>query len=85
MMLNPNCSEAIVRIDLREMNEPEVMLKLKLEKAIKEYSDTNTWIYETKIFDIPILKINGDMPFNQPDTITDILEKYNTKYEITED
>jgi|GEM_PF-2736169 len=80
ILLNPNCSEAIVRIDLRGLNIPRVSsLFSELEKAIGE--DSDTWINEKTIFGIPVLTIDGNMPYNDSETLNKIIDRYTDKYE----
>lgn len=75
--LNPNCSEATVRLRTDFLNEKE-------KKALEDYiidleKDTDFWYeanwYHHSMFGMEIISINGDMPYNHYDDLIDKLSK----------
>ena len=80
--LNPNCSEAVLRIKVENMDkkEKEKMIK-ELQKAVKKY-DYETYVETNKIFDTDLVVVYGDMPYNNPDPLGKIADKYNREFEL---
>lgn len=80
--LNPNCSEAVMRIKADQLSKKKQnQLFKELEKAIKKY-DYDTWVSEATIFGIGCFEIKGDMPYNDPKTLEAIIKKYEVEYEF---
>ena len=83
--LNPNCSEAVMRIRVSALTKLEKRnLYKELRKAVKKYNyDTN--LFEDTIFDIKVFIVDGDMPYNDEDKLKEIINKYPlAEYEYSE-
>jgi len=82
MILNPNCSEAIMRINLMNLKEEE---RKVLKEHIKEledegssYSDSiwyDTDWCESDVFGTKIIEIKGETPYNHWDELEDYLRQ----------
>ncbi len=77
--LNPNCSEAVMRIRTDKMT-PEQKDKLFKELETKFDSSENdeardTSVSEEEIFGIPTIKIDGQMPYNNSEEIQEVLDE----------
>jgi len=73
MILNPNCSEAVMRISLNKLSEKEKDTLHKyieeLDKLANDESDEYDWWYETYTKDdsfcgINWIELEGETPFN---------------------
>jgi len=63
--INPNCSEATMRIrtdNLSKEEVAEIILCLERLTHTDNWYDTN--YYEDTIFNIPVITITGDVPYN---------------------
>lgn len=87
-MLNPNCSEAIMRLRIDKLKEKEIE---KIENQMEEMEGEEWWAETNwkrmKIFGIEAIEISGNAPFNNPDNIKGKLEKlpFFKKITIEED
>ncbi len=77
--LNPNCSEAVMRVRTDKMT-PEQKDKLFKELETKFDSSKNdeacdTSVSEEEIFGIPTIKIDGDEAFNNSEEIQNVLDE----------
>ena len=81
--LNPNCSEAVMRIRTDEMiREQEEKLFKELEEKFdssKNEDACDTSVSKEKVFEIPVIKIDGDEPFNNRGEIDKVLDENNVK------
>ena len=83
-IINPNCSEAVVRIDLRGLNMAKAtILQMELEKMVEEY-DYDTEIYRSRFFEIPLIVVSGDMPYNDSAKLSNLIDKYTKKYAFSD-
>jgi len=89
MILNPNCSEAVMRIRTDAMTEEQ---KTKLLNELTEKFDSNedkneaydTSVSEETIFGIPHIAIDGQMPYNNSEDIDKVLEEHNVSEDWVE-
>ena len=82
--LNPNCSEAVMHIRTDRLSEQEKdELCGILEKAAEEY-DNDTWVTEGELFGIQVITVSGDMPYNEPDKLGEIVDKYDVDVEFAD-
>ena len=83
--LNPNCSEAVMRIDTTPLSEKkETELFKKIEKAVNKYA-YETYCSQSTIFNkVKVIEVSGDMPFNDLDTLKAIVSPYVVEYELIE-
>lgn len=77
MKLNPNCSEAILRINLTNLTKQEKEL---LDDRIKKAEEEEGWWGETsysydRVFGIDTVKIDGNAPYNSHDELIRHLNK----------
>jgi hypothetical protein len=94
--LNPNCSEATMRLDLTGLTKEEInKLEELLAKVEEEHSssdnDDENWWFETSwatkdIFGKKVIEIRGDTPFNNSDKLLDEIQKlpFKIPWEIDE-
>lgn len=81
-MLQPNCSEAIFRIDLSNLTSKE---RRKVNKVYREFlfgrgtEELKWWgetsIYKDTIFGIPALIIQGEAPYHCENELRSFLEE----------
>lgn len=94
MILIPNCSEAICRIKVSNLDSNEInKLKNKLEILGKEKEcdggDSNKF-WDSTIFGMDIISADGDFPYNCQEEIGNAIielgKRFNKKieYEITD-
>lgn len=90
-----NCSEATIHIDLRGQDKKkikELINKLELEfhndigevkdwddEKGKEFELSEGYVSEKSIFGTKLLVIQGDAPYNYPDEIEEIINRYLPK------
>lgn len=84
-ILNPNCSESVLRIRTDKMNAFD---KEKLYEELKKKFDSSenedageTFVDEDTIFGIPHIVINGDEPFNNREEIDKVLKEHKVNDE----
>jgi len=85
LSLNPNCSEAVCRIKVNRMpRNKKAELYRKLEEAVNKYSEEGgeTSISMGRMFGIEMITIDGDMPFNDPNTIEEIITPYRSMVKV---
>ena len=85
MLLNPNCSEAVMRIRTDKMKPEE---REKLFKELEEKFDSGendeadeTSVSEQTIFDLPQIVISGGEPYNNSAKIRAVLDSYSVEDE----
>ena len=71
VLLNPNCSEATMRLDVTSLTKTEAA---ELEKYMGELEADEEFWYETswsiyRVGGKNILEIDGDVPYNQDDEL----------------
>jgi len=82
ILLNPNCSEAVMKINVSKVDKQLVeFLSNQLDEAIIEYN-YETDIFRETMFGLDIIKIRGDMPYNDPEKLIKIIEQYTDEYEF---
>jgi hypothetical protein len=82
--LNPNCSEAVMRIRTDRLSaEEKERLYNTLDGAIKNY-DYETYINEGTSFGVQIITVSGDMPFNKSEELENITSSYDVDIESDE-
>jgi len=83
MELNPNCSEATVRINISNLNEDEIE---ELRQAIEclcmshNYEPAECDTYTDSVFGIKTIVVSGDFPYNYGDDIDILIEKARQKF-----
>lgn len=76
LSLNPNCSEAVIRINTKRLSEEDKKkLFAELTKAVEKY-DYDTGVYENEIFGVEMIEVKGDMPYNSPKKLEVIINRY---------
>jgi len=80
MMLNPNCSEATMRIDLTGLSEEEIKGIEDLLEKLTSGDEKEEWWYDTDwervdIFGKDIIEIKGDTPYNSYEELIDYLRR----------
>lgn len=88
MVLNPNCSEAVMRIRTDKMTSEK---KEKLLEELKQKFDSGynsesyeTYVTEEIIFGIPIIKISGAEPHNNRSVIEGVLDSHKVSNDSVE-
>ena len=82
--LNPNCSEATLHFRTDNLSaDKKKALFSALKKAVEKYN-YETWVFEDTCFGIQMITVNGDMPYNDPDTLIKIGKKCGLKNEDME-
>jgi hypothetical protein len=85
MKLNPNCSEGVMRINLKNLNpteEAELFSHIGRlqEMAYDERNEDYEWWYDTgfeniTVFEADFLEIRGETPYNYEDKLMEYLAK----------
>ena len=82
--LNPNCSEAVIRFNIDKLTKKQSLeLYKELEKAVEKYG-YDTYLFEKSIFGVNCFVVQGDMPYNDGDTLLTIAGKHNVPTEYDE-
>jgi hypothetical protein len=99
MLLNPNCSEATVRMDITDLPSAAVKKILDALEEIKnehggaedgrKIADDDAWWYDSwfgveQVFKVTTIKISGDVPYNSFDKLVVELERKLKDEVITE-
>jgi len=85
-VLNPNCSEAVMRLKIDKLSEKEIKELDNLLKDMDEGTellgddeDNNFWYdtswKDTEIFGMRVMEIKGETPFNNPEELENKLRK----------
>lgn len=90
MLLNPNCSEAIVRIRIDNLSDIEIESIMGLIKSWETNSDdwdcnSGTYYDRGNIFGIEYIEINGQFPYDNYDLVKEKLKKLPFYDKIEED
>ena len=82
--LNPNCSEAIMRISPKQLNKKELLLLLEylqnLDNIATSEPNKYEWWYDSYIYyenfdDMTWIDIKGETPFNHWDELENYINK----------
>ena len=73
--MNPNCSESVARINLKNLTEADKDELIALLERISK--DEDHWYYtdwsEDDVFGQPIIAIDGNAPYNEPEWLEEQL------------
>lgn len=76
-ILNPNCSEAVMRLRTSKLTKEETAKLLEKLKSFEDGKDDDwgeTWSEESTVFGVPHIKVDGNAPYNNPEKIHGVLE-----------
>lgn len=85
--LNPNCSEATMRINVNDLNDEQIdelkeaIENIDIEKGEVRFNSTgNDSISIKDIFGIKVIEVDGDFPFNHVEPLENVIKEKEWKF-----